>query len=67
MIQVRPTLHIFPFLQTWPFSVKTLKRPKVFNDMENLVKSAAGPILIKPVIIFPAVRSPVNGESKNEN
>ena len=34
--------------------------------VSELVKSAAGPILMKPVIFPPALRSPVNGESKKK-
>ena len=35
--------------------------------VNELVKSAAGPILIKPVIFPPPLRSPVNGESKKKH
>ena len=47
-----------------PVRRNLIETPGDNPGVNELVKSAAGPILIKPVIFPPALRSPVNGESK---
>ena len=49
-----------------PVRRNLIETPGDNPGVNELVKSVAGPILIKPVIFPPALRSPVNGESKKK-
>ena len=52
------------FAEDVPLRRNLIETPGVIPGVSELVKSAAGPILIRPVICSPALKSPVKGEAR---
>ena len=47
-----------------PLRRNLIETPGVIPGVSELVKSAAGPILMRPVICCPGLKSPVKGEAR---